>query len=274
MLVEALIATNIVTITGLALALHRLGLHRARRRQRNLFSRWPIPRAAPGEIAPVLAAGPLGPIPESEVITIANYRVPGGISDLETWVLCNLVREARLIFEFGTATGKTAYLLARNAPPDARIVTLTLDPRAGDYHEDAADDARAKRAALAESLLDFVYQRTAVAAKITQLFGDSKLFDETPYAGQCDLVFVDASHARSYVESDSRKALKMVRPGGIVVWHDYAGPRHAPGVYDALNELARALPLRHIEGTMLVTYRAPAGSQSDSRGTPLARSEI
>ncbi|HEX9491267.1 MAG TPA: class I SAM-dependent methyltransferase [Stellaceae bacterium] len=260
MLVEALIATNIVTAGGLALALYRLAIYRARRRQRNLLSRWPIPRVPAGDIAPILTAGPLGPMPASEIVAFPNYRVPGGISDLETWVLCNLARHARLIFEFGTATGKTTYLLARNAPADARVVTLTLDPRADRYREDAGDDARAKRAALAESLQEFTYRRTAAAAKITQLLGDSKAFDETPYAGRCDLVFVDASHARSYVESDSRKALGMVRPGGTVLWHDYAGPRHAPGVYDALNQLARELPLRHIEGTMLVAYRKPAAS--------------
>ena len=49
----------------------------------------------------------------------------------------------------------------------------------------------------------------------------------------------------------------MVRPGGFVLWHDYAGPRHARGVYEALNAIARALPLRRIAGTMLVAYRRP-----------------
>jgi hypothetical protein len=49
-----------------------------------------------------------------------------------------------------------------------------------------------------------------------------------------------------------------VAPGGLVLWHDYAGPRHAPGVYRALNELARRLPLVRLEGTTLVAYRRPA----------------
>jgi len=259
LLVTALIAANLVTAVALVLALHRVMIHRARRRQRNLFSRWPIPRVPAGEIAPTLVAGPLGPGAESEVVAIANYRVPGGISDLETWVLCNLAKSAELIFEFGTATGKTTYLLARNSPGEARVVTLTL-ARASThlYREDRGDDPAAKRSALAESLAEFTYAGTDAAAKITQLFGDSKDFDESPYVGRCDLVFVDASHARSYVESDSKKAFTMVRPGGYVLWHDYAGPRHARGVYEALNALAHELPLRHIEGTMLVAYRRPA----------------
>jgi predicted O-methyltransferase YrrM len=259
LLVAALVATNLLTAAALALALRRLLIHRARRRQRNLFSPWPIQSVAAGEIAPMLAAGPLGPGPRSEIVAIANYRVPGGISDLETWVLCNLAKTASLIFEFGTATGKTTYLLARNTPAGARVVTLTLARNAAYlYREERTDDPAAKEAALAESLGEFTYAGTDVAAKITQLFADSKDFDESPYRGRCDLVFVDASHARSYVESDSRKALAMVRPGGFVLWHDYAGPRHARGVYDALNALATELPLRHIAGTMLVAYRRPS----------------
>jgi SAM-dependent methyltransferase len=258
LLLGALLATNVVTAAGLALALRRLAIHRARRRRRNLFSAWPIPTVAPGDVAPALSAGRFGPSAASEIVAIANYRVPGGVSDIETWVLCNLAKTARLIFEFGTASGRTTYLLARNAPPEARVVTLTLDAATQQaYRAEERDDPGAKRAAIAESLEEFVYQGTPAERKITQLFGDSKAFDETHYAGSCDLVFVDGSHARSYVESDSRKALTMLRPGGVVLWHDYAGPRHARGVYEALNALALELPLRHIAGTMLVVYRKP-----------------
>lgn len=255
---EVLIAANLATAAGLATVLARRSINRAKRRQRNLFSRWPVPSVAPGAVAPLLAVGPLGPSPASEVIAIPNYAVPGGISDTETWVLCNLAKTARLIFEFGTATGKTTYLLARNAPPEARIVSLTLPLDAARvYCEGEADDPDAKRAALAECQAGFVYLGTPEAAKITQLFGDSKTFDASRYGAQCDLVFVDASHGRSYVESDSRKALAMLRPGGYVLWHDYAGPYGPRGVYEVLNRLARELPLQHIKGTMLVAYRKP-----------------
>jgi predicted O-methyltransferase YrrM len=272
LLLGVLIATNLLTAAALALALRRLAIHRARRRQRNVFAPWPIPSVAPGEVAPGLSTGPLGPSASSEIVAIANYRVPGGTSDLETWVLCNLAKTARVIFEFGTATGKTTYLLARNAPEDAEIVTLTLHEKEA-YRAEAEDAPEAKRAALDESLAAFVYRGTGVERKIRQLLGDSKAFDETPYLGRCDLIFVDGSHARSYVESDSRKALAMLRPGGYVLWHDYAGPRHAKGVYDALNALAEALPLRHIKGTMLVVYQKPKDFPSPLAGEGGAQRE-
>ena len=94
-------------------------------------------------------------------------------------------------------------------------------------------------------------------AKIEQLYGDSKSFDASPYAERCDLVFVDGSHAYTYVKNDSEKAFAILRPGGIVLWHDYHGPRRAPGVWRALNELSRDLDLVHIAGTSLVAYRKP-----------------
>ena len=119
------------------------------------------------------------------------------------------------------------------------------------------DSAGETRVALQESAFDrFYYTDTAVASKVTQLFGDSKAFDESPWVGQCDLVFVDGSHALSYVLSDSRKALRLVRPGGLVLWHDYKG-RRIPGVYKGLNQLARELPLVHIASTSIVAYRKP-----------------
>ncbi len=117
--------------------------------------------------------------------------------------------------------------------------------------------------ALAESEFDaFLYSGSDVEPKIQQHYGDSKALDVTPWKGQCDLVFVDGSHAYSYVLNDSRKALDLVKPGGLVIWHDYAGARHCPGVYRGLNELARELPLFHVKGTTFVAYKKPAAGSA------------
>ena len=234
------------------------------RKQRNLFGEWPVRRVRPEVVDPVFEPGPFGPTRDTEVAFIGRgpYLVDGGTSDAEAWVLAVLARRAKLMFEFGTCTGKTAYLWARNSPPDARVVTLTLAP--GDvasYQRESSDDANDVKFAIRESShTDFLYSGSPVASRVEQLFGDSKTFDVSPWEGRCELVFVDGSHAYSYVVSDSEKALRLVAPGGLVLWHDYAGPRHAPGVYRALNELAARLPLVRIEGTTLVAYRRPAGA--------------
>ncbi len=253
----------VVIIALLAVALAAAGIRiaqlRAKFQHRGTLGRWPIPRVHPSEIDPVFEPTPMGPSRETEVAFISGLNVPGGVSDAETWVLSTLAKKSKRIFELGTCTGKTTYLLAKNCPEDGEVVTITLDPNeaaSGAYA--AGDDAHDRRAAARESAYaTFYYTGTDAKPKIRQLFGDSKQFDESPYANSFDLIFIDGSHAESYVESDSRKALKMVRPGGLILWHDYRGPRRAKGVFRALNRLAKELPLKHIDGTTLVCYRRP-----------------
>ena len=234
---------------------------RARRKQQNVFSKWPIGRVAVTEIDPVFRPGVLGPTLDTEVSLVGGVEllpIVGGTSDLEAWILAVLSKRARVMFEFGTASGRTAYLWARNSPPDAKVVTLTLS--ANDiavYRRESGDADTDVRTALDESKFSsFYYSGTPAASKVTQLYGDSKTFDETPWVGRCDLVFVDGSHALSYVQSDSRKALRLTKSGGLVLWHDYRGPT-LRGVYDGLNALASEIPLVHIKGTSLVAHRRP-----------------
>jgi predicted O-methyltransferase YrrM len=257
-------AATTLLVAGLLLLLVLLGIVtrewlvlRNRQRQRGLFRRWPIPRITLDQLDPRFRPDALGPTLGTEVTFVGRgtLRVPGGTSDAEAWILAVVAKEARVMFEFGTCTGKTAYLWARNQPPGGTVTTLTLPPeRAGLAGGVAGDDPVAVACAREESRFSrFIYSGTAAEERIQQLLGDSKEFDERPFAGQCDVVFVDGSHAYSYVVSDSAKALTMARPGGLVLWHDYSP--ECPGVFRALNQLARRLPLVHVEGTTLVAHR-------------------
>ncbi len=235
---------------------------RARRKQRGLFGPWPITRIRLHELDPVFTPGPFGPTVATEVAFIGRgpIMVPGGTSDAEAWILAVLAKRAERLFEFGTCTGKTAYLWSRNAPSNAAIATITLAPsQQHEYVKDPQDTAEDTKFALNESAFEeFLYSGTPTADRVQQLYGDSKQFDETPFLDWADLVFVDGSHARSYVESDSLKAMRIVKPGGLVLWHDYAGTGHAPGVFAALNALADTVPLRHVEGTTFAMWRRPS----------------
>lgn len=211
--------------------------------------RSPDGRPGPGRTAEALLVGR------------GDLGVPGAPTDTETWILAVLAKGARRIFEFGTGSGRTTYALAVNAGPEARVTTLALGPDQGHlYGGVPGDRPEARSAAVAESAGGFFYQGTPVEPRIEQLFGDSKALDEAPHLDRYDLVFVDGAHARSYVASDSQKALRMVRAGGWVVWHDYRGPEPAAtrGVFDVLEELSERLPLRHVRATSLVAWRRPA----------------
>ncbi len=256
----------IVLAILLVAALWQLRHYRAKFEQTGLLRSWPIQKVAAGDVDPSLMPGDLGPPVAAETIFLPELNVLGGIGDFETWVLSAVAKKSTCIFEFGTCTGKTTYLLARNAPDNAEVITLTLPPDQRSTYVNGAGDARGDRlAALKESAFNsFYYQGTAVEDRVTQLFADSKTFDESPYVGQCDLIFIDGAHAASYVESDSRKALRMVKPGGLIFWHDYRGPSRSPGVFRTLNMLAKEFPLRHVAKTSLVFMRA--GHQPSNRG--------
>lgn len=218
----------------------------------------PIPLVKLDEFHEVFAQTGLGPNLENEVSFIGG-GVTGGTGCFESWVLSVLAKQATTLFEFGTCTGKTTYLWAKNSPAEARIITLTLGKNQhADYLAAREDNLLATRTALAESAFDrFIYSGTPVEHKITQLFGDSKRFDETPYLKQCDLIFIDGSHAYSYVKNDTEKALRMLREGGLLLWHDYRyGNVETRGVHRYLDELSETLPLIRLSETCFVAYRS------------------
>lgn len=198
-------------------------------------------------------------------VWLVGGRVTGGTNTEEAWILAALARQSTRMFEFGTCSGRTAYLWALNSPAEAEVITLTLRPDQLDqYQASAEDELQDTVNAWNESeFTQFMYSGTEVEHKIRQLYGDSKRLDPAPYRDTCDVVFVDGSHAYSYVVNDTEKALQMLKPGGLLLWHDYRGPMWTRGVYRALNELSDRLPIQRIEGTSLVVYQKPLAAGAE-----------
>ncbi len=189
-----------------------------------------------------------------------NNQLPATTSDEEAYVLACLSKDVRRIFEFGTCSGRTTYLMALNACSDAQITTLTLPPDDPSMQLHSEMNAHDVSHAVSESHFDqFVYSETEVAHKVKQLFQDSAALDVEPYRGKMDLIFIDGGHSYAYIKSDTEKALQMIAPGGCIVWHDYRGLRcrETRGVFRYLNELHRDLPLQRLGGTSLIAYRVP-----------------
>jgi hypothetical protein len=58
--------------------------------------------------------------------------------------------------------------------------------------------------------------------RVCQIYADSREWDTRAFPdGFFDTVFIDGGHTASVVESDTRNALRLVRAGGLVVWHDF-----------------------------------------------------
>jgi hypothetical protein len=161
------------------------------------------------------------------------------------------------IIEIGTFDGRTALNLAINAPPGVSIATLDLpadQPSALAIEE--SERRYVDKPAPGARLRTCRGPWRTYADRVVQLRGDSATFDWSPHYGRAGLVFVDGSHAYDYARKDSKTAMRLVKPGGIVLWHDYGV---WPGVTQAIEELeaARHLGLANIRGTSLVFWRAP-----------------
>jgi predicted O-methyltransferase YrrM len=145
-------------------------------------------------------------------------------------------RGAKRIFEFGTYQGRTTYHLTL-ASEEAHVTTLNLPPE--------LDPSVA-------SFLGIMYRESDRAHRVTQLLCDSRAFDPAPYAKQMDYIFIDGDHSYELVQNDTEKALAMLAPGGMMIWHDYAAK--SPGVVRCIREFSQSRPVFRIKHTCLVAY--------------------
>lgn len=74
---------------------------------------------------------------------------------------------------------------------------------------------------------------------------------------RCDVVFIDGDHGREALLHDTALARYLVRPGGLIIWHDYheLGTVDVKAVLDEFYELGA--DLWHVEGTWIVYERRP-----------------
>lgn len=145
--------------------------------------------------------------------------VGASVSPMECAALAALSHRvgAKWVFEFGTYKGVSTTQLALNVAPGGMVFTLDLPEDHPAYslpipkpEEQQIAAEGGKGILIPRDLLD----------RVTFLTSDSATFDESPYAGTMDLVFVDGAHSYEYVKNDTEKGWRMLRSGGILAWHD------------------------------------------------------
>ena len=210
----------------------------------------------PSESYPAFGRGdkrsPLPSVPQSSLdlqpidwTGLPTRFMPPG--DLE--VLIALVRSVnpRHVIEFGVNVGRTAKAILANVPgiggytgidvplTYVPLLALQLDNAVPNPGEMVLDDPRFKLIVSARGSLDLTVD------------------DLEP----CDAVFIDGDHGLEAVMHDTKLARALVRPGGIIIWHDY----HGLGVVDvkaALDGMHRAGdPIYRVDDTWLAFERKP-----------------
>lgn len=176
---------------------------------------------------------------------------------VEVQVLATLTRHLnpRAVFEIGTYSGFTALHFACNTEEMAKIYTLDLpaDHRpAPDAGRLSYDDQLVLELSQ-RNMNNRIFRGTPQAAKIVELFGDSRTFDFNPYAGRMDLVFIDGNHSAAYVRSDTENAFRMLTERGVVIWHDFDYIIHRD-IFKYLNALSRERRVYAVRGTRFAVF--------------------
>ena len=66
------------------------------------------------------------------------------------------------------------------------------------------------------------YLKAGWGGRVCQIYSDSRAWDTRHYPrGFFDSVFIDGGHQYDIVANDTRLSIDLVRPGGLVVWHDF-----------------------------------------------------
>lgn len=171
-----------------------------------------------------------------------RYLNPG-----ELEVLCALLRSVkpRRVLEIGVNSGRTAKAILANVPGIEAYLGIDV-PRT----YTPAPRAQRNEVPLAPGQMVNGDPRFWLMLKKN---GSLDLAPED--IGGFDAVFIDGDHGREAVTHDTWLAWSVVRPGGLVIWHDYNQSR-AVDVTAVLDEFCAAgVQLQHVEKTWIAFER-------------------
>ena len=201
--------------------------------------------------------------PKEEVIIksfsiSAENNIVGMTSEYEAWIIASLSKISQNIFEFGTCSGKTTYLMALNSKDNSKITSITLDPnKVSTISKHNYDNKKSFRNMKNESIYsNFLFSKTKEEKKIDVIFKNSLDLDEKKFEKKMDLIFIDGGHTYSVVKNDSEKAFNMLNSKGIILWHDYVPEKNSSkDVVRYIDEISNVKNIYHIKNTSICYFK-------------------
>lgn len=171
------------------------------------------------------------------------------MNDGELETLCELVRSVKpkTVIEFGINTGRTAKAILREVEGIEKYVGIDVLPG-------YITEKHVQRREIPTEAGQYVKADPRVEL-IVKLRGSHDL--EAADLPEADVVFIDGDHSRAGVEKDSLLSYQIVRPGGLIIWHDYNDVKDRQGknavdVAEVLHEkAAEGHEIKHVEGTWI-----------------------
>ena len=144
------------------------------------------------------------------------YTASASFADSYSLALMSQKFAKKTIIEVGTSYGESALTLALNSPVDCTVHTLDIqkdNPTIGIKWRN-------------HELSDKIRQHWKGLAEIEHLFAPRSV----------DMIFIDGDHSYRGVVTDTTVALRLIRPGGLICWHDYSF-RFRDSVVKAIDEV-------------------------------------
>ena len=92
----------------------------------------------------------------------------------------------------------------------------------------------------AYGLIGRKYLDAGMGNRVCQIYADSRKWDTRAYPdGFFDTAFIDGGHTTDVVESDTSHALRLVRRGGLIVWHDFCPLEEVVRANESMGDVVR-----------------------------------
>jgi len=162
--------------------------------------------------------------------------------ELEVLIALVASVEPKAVLEIGVNEGRTAKAILANVPGIEKYIGIDVPPGYVTAREVQRKEVPEKPGHLASSDGRFEL--------VLRPRGSMDL-SEKDFPGLFDAVFIDGDHGFEAVLHDTLLARQIVRPGGVIIWHDYHG-QDTVDVRKVLERFhANGSDIRYVEGTWL-----------------------
>jgi predicted O-methyltransferase YrrM len=122
----------------------------------------------------------------------------------------------------------------KKSPPHIVSVTFGKDKKGPiNYHRTDAG-----------GYIGHLYREKGLGPRVCQIYCDSREWDTSNYPPDFfDSVFIDGGHQTEVVVSDTRKALEVLRRGGLILWHDYCPLPEIRSEYESIKAVTEGIEL-------------------------------